>query len=261
MNILFRIAASAARLGRAAACALLTFSCAALAQTPTDPLNSPAWPDLQKRLGVAPLVFDARVEVIAPETAEDPMNVPVTVRTDALPDVERVLVIADLNPILKVLEFEPLKSAPRLSFRMKLQQGSPVRALAKTKDGTWHVGGTWVDTDGGGCTAPSVGRSSGNWTDSLGKVESRQFSQASGSRIKLRVMHPMDTGLAPGIPAFYLETLVLRDARGTEWARITTYEPVSENPVFSVDFATTPPPLKLIGRDNNGNRVESALQQ
>jgi sulfur-oxidizing protein SoxY len=261
MNIRSCIATCGRRFGRAAACALFLVAGAASAQSPADPLNSPGWPDLQKRLGLAPLVFDARVEVIAPETAEDPMNVPVTVRTDALPDVERVLVIADLNPILKVLEFEPLKSAPRLSFRMKLQQGSPIRALAKTRDGTWHVGGTWVDTDGGGCTAPSVGRSSGNWTDTLGKVESRQFPQASGARIKLRVMHPMDTGLAPGIPAFYLETLVLRDAQGGEWARITTYEPVSENPVFSVDFTTTPPPLKLVGRDNNGNRVESVLQQ
>ena len=255
----FRIAASLSRLAAIAALAL--GNAAGLAQPAADPLNSPAWPDLPARLGVGPLEFDPRVVVIAPETAEDPLNVPVTVRTDDLPDVERVLVVADLNPILKVLEFEPLKSAPRLSFRMKLQQGSPVRALAKTRDGRWHVGGTWVETDGGGCTAPSVGRSSGNRADTLGQVESRRFPQASGSRIKLRVMHPMDTGLAPGIPAFFIETLTLRDAQGGEWARITTYEPVSENPVFSIDFASSPPPLRLIGRDNNGNRVESALQQ
>jgi sulfur-oxidizing protein SoxY len=225
-----------------------------------DPLGSPAWPDQVRRLGLTAIVFDPRVEVIAPATAEDPMNVPVTVRTEGLPGVERLLVIADLNPILKVLEFEPLRSAPRLSFRMKLQQGSPVRALARTRDGVWHVGGTWVDTDGGGCTAPSVGRSSGQWADSLGKVESRRFAQASGSRIKLRVMHPMDTGLAPGIPAFFLEQLVIRDASGQDWARLTTYEPISENPVFSIDFAEAPPPLRLIGRDNNGNRVDSRLQ-
>jgi sulfur-oxidizing protein SoxY len=254
MNFPCRIAANVFAL------VLAALAGAAAAAEP-DPLNSPAWPDLVRRLGLAPLVFDARVEVIAPETAEDPMNVPVTVRTDALPDVERVLVIADLNPILKVLEFEPLKSAPRLSFRMKLQQGSPVRALARTRDGVWHAGGAWVDTDGGGCTAPSVGRTAGNWAETLGRVDSRQFPQSTGSRLKLRVMHPMDTGLAPGIPAFYIEQLVLRDARGEVWARLTTYEPVSENPVFSVDFASPPPPLRLIGHDNNGNRVESALQQ
>lgn len=231
------------------------------ADNKADPLHSPRWRDIQQELALSPLVFDERVEVLAPAVAEDALNVPVSIRIDRLPGVERVLVIADLNPILKVLEFEPLKSAPRLSFRMKLQQGSPVRALARTTDGVWHAGGTWVDTAGGGCTAPSLGRNSSNWADTLGKVESRQFPQATGRRLKLRVMHPMDTGLAPGIPVFHLEKLVLRDLHGQDWARLTTYEPVSENPVFSIDFPGTPPSLRLIGQDNNGNRVDSEVVQ
>lgn len=226
-----------------------------------DPLRSPRWTDIRQELGLSPLVFDHRVEVLAPAVAEDPLNVPVSVRITDLPDVRMVLVIADLNPILKVLEFEPLKSAPRLSFRMKLQQGSPVRALARTGDGVWHAGGTWVETSGGGCTAPSVGRSAGNWAETLGQVDSRRFPQSTGHRLKMRVMHPMDTGLAPGIPAFHLEQLVLRDASGADWARLTTYEPISENPVFSVDFAQAPPALRLLGRDNNGNRIDSELGQ
>ena len=240
------------------ACAAL-FTGPAPATEADDPLKSPRWADLKRELGLTRLVFDPRVVVLAPATAEDPLNVPVSIRIDDLAGIERVLVIADLNPILKVLEFEPLKSAPRLSFRMKLQQGSPIRALVKTRDGTWHAGGTWVDTAGGGCTAPSVGRSAPNWTETLGKVESRQFTQAGGRRLKLRVMHPMDTGLAPGIPAFHLEQLVLRDEAGADWVRLTTYEPVSENPVFSVDFGSAPPALRLVGRDNNGNRVDSEV--
>lgn len=224
-----------------------------------DPLKSPRWADLRRELDLTRLEFDPRVVVLAPATAEDPLNVPVSIRIDGLAEIERVLVIADLNPILKVLEFEPLKTAPRLSFRMKLQQGSPIRALVKTRDGVWHAGGSWVDTAGGGCTAPSLGRSAPNWTETLGQVESRQFAQASGRRLKLRVMHPMDTGLAPGIPAFHLEQLVLRDEAGDDWVRLTTYEPVSENPVFSVDFTATPPALRLVGRDNNGNRVDSEV--
>ncbi|HET6718628.1 MAG TPA: quinoprotein dehydrogenase-associated SoxYZ-like carrier [Rhodocyclaceae bacterium] len=231
----------------------------ATADDTADPLRSPRWPDIRQELGLAPLVFDRRVEVLAPATAEDPLNVPVSVRIADLPDVRLVLVIADLNPILKVLEFEPLKSAPRLSFRMKLQQGSPIRALARTGDGVWHAGGTWVETSGGGCTAPSLGRSAGNWAETLGQVDSRRFPQSTGHRLKLRVMHPMDTGLAPGIPAFHLEQLVLRDASGADWARLSTYEPISENPVFSVDFTEAPPALRLVGRDNNGNRIDSEL--
>lgn len=246
---------------RALLAAALLIPALASGEDALDPLRSPRWPDIRQQLGLSPLVFDRRVEVLAPAVAEDPLNVPVSVRIGDLPGVQKILVIADLNPILKVLEFEPLKSAPRLSFRMKLQQGSPVRALVLTGDGVWHAGGTWVETSGGGCTAPSLGRSAGNWAETLGQVDSRRFPQSSGHRLKLRVMHPMDTGLAPGIPAFHLEQLALRDASGADWARLLTYEPISENPVFSVDFAQAPPALRLVGRDNNGNRIDSELGQ
>lgn len=227
-----------------------------------DPLRSPSWSDVRLKIaGDAPVVFDPRVEVLAPAVAEDSLNVPVTVALNALPDVKRVVVIADLNPILKVLEFEPLRAMPRLSFRLKLQQGSPVRALAQTADGVWHVGGVWVDAAGGGCTAPSVGRSSGTWADTLGEVDARWWQKADGQRLKFRVMHPMDTGLAPGIPAFFIERLVLRDGEGGDWARIITYEPVSENPLFSLEFDRAPPELTLVGADNNGNRIRVEVRR
>lgn len=94
-----------------------------------DPLNSSRWPDLQREyLNDAPVAFDPRIEVLAPKVAEDSMNVPVTVRLKGLPDVKRVLVIADFNPIVKVLDFQPLLAQPGLSFRIKLQQASPIRA-------------------------------------------------------------------------------------------------------------------------------------
>ena len=43
--------------------------------------------------------------------------------------------------------------------------------------------------------------------------------------------------------------------------RLQTFEPVSENPVFSFDFAQAPPgPLRVLGVDNNGNRIESVIE-
>lgn len=231
------------------------------AAAPADPLASPAWPDLRRQLlGGAEVVFDPRVEVLAPKVAEDSLNVPVTVRVRDLAGVTKIIVVADLNPIVKVLEFEPLKAVPRISFRLKLQQASPVRALVRTGDGAWHVGGVWVDAAGGGCTAPSVGRTAGNWADTLNQVDARAWQSQGMSRIKLRVMHPMDTGLAPGIPAFYLQRLTLRDDRGEEWLRLATFEPVSENPMFSFEFDAPTPPLRLEGGDNNGNRVDVRVQ-
>ena len=65
-----------------------------------------AWPELKREhLGAnAKVVFDQRVEVQGPSFAEDPMNVPITVRVKGLPDVQRVVVLVDRNPIRKVLE-------------------------------------------------------------------------------------------------------------------------------------------------------------
>jgi sulfur-oxidizing protein SoxY len=248
---------------------------AAWAATPADPFDgdpfkSFQWPELKKEfLGPkARTVFDARVKVQGPAFAEDPMNVPITVSTD-LPGVQRIVVLVDRNPIRKVLELQPLAAQPAVSFRFKLEQASPVRAVVQTADGLWHVGGTLVDSAGGGCTVAGATRADGSWTQTLGQVSGRVFSGGSSSapggdaaaRLRVRIMHPMDTGLVGGIPAFYVSRLSVRDAGDRELLRIHTFEPVSENPVFSFDFAKAPPgPLRITGVDNNGNRIESKVE-
>ncbi len=246
----------------------------ALAATPADafegdPFKSFQWPGLKKEfLGPrARTLFDARVKVQGPAFAEDPMNVPITVSTD-LPGVQRIVVLVDRNPIRKVLELQPLAAQPAVSFRFKLEQASPVRALVLTADGLWHVGGTWVDSAGGGCTVSGATRADGSWTQTLGQVSGRVFAGAStapgadaAARLRVRIMHPMDTGLVGGIPAFYVSRLSVRDAADRELLRIQTFEPVSENPVFSFEFAKAPPgPLRIVGVDNNGNRIDSRVE-
>ena len=230
-----------------------------------DRFKSFQWPEMRKEfLGAnARVRFDDRVRVKGPSFAEDPMNVPVTVATD-LPGVQWLVVLVDRNPIRKVLEMQPVAALPALSFRFKLEQASAVRALVRTADGVWHVGGTWIDSAGGGCTVPGAGRADGSWTQTLGQVSGRMFSAApgleSGARLRIRVMHPMDTGLVKGIPAFYVSKLSVRDATDAELLKLQTYEPVSENPVLSFDFARAPRgPLRIVGVDNNGNRIDSRV--
>jgi sulfur-oxidizing protein SoxY len=241
--------------------------------TEGDPFKSLQWPELRKEfLGAkARAVFDERVRVLGPVFAEDPMNVPVTISTD-LPGVQRVLVLVDRNPIRKVLELQPLLAQPAVSFRFKLEQASPVRAAVLTADGLWHVGGALIDSAGGGCTAPGATRADGSWTQTLGQVSGRLFSSPAPApggegaaasaltRLRLRVMHPMDTGLVGGVPAFYVSKLSVRDAQDQELLRLATFEPISENPVFSFDFSKPPlRPLRISGVDNNGNRIDSKL--
>jgi sulfur-oxidizing protein SoxY len=71
----------------------------------------------------------------------------------------------------------------------------------------------------------------------------------------------MDTGLVAGVPAFFVNKLSVQDGAGHELARLRAYEPLSENPVLSFDFAQAPPGgVKVVGTDNNGNRIRSHLQ-
>jgi sulfur-oxidizing protein SoxY len=237
-----------------------------------DPYQSHPWPDMRREfLGrQAKVRFDARVKVQGPAFAEDPMNVPITVSATGLEGVQRIVVLVDRNPIRKVLEYLPAAALPSVSFRFKLEQASPVRAAALTRDGIWHVGGTWVDSAGGGCTVPGATRKDGSWAQTLGQSSGRLFASvpqgegsaaASLARLRVRVMHPMDTGLVGGVPAFYLSRLAVVDGRGRELLRLATFEPVSENPVFSFDFPGRPEgSLRLVGLDNNGNRIAGQIE-
>ena len=52
-----------------------------------------------------------------------------------------------------------------------------------------------------------------------------------------------------------------RDATDRELLRLQTFEPVSENPVFSFDFPSRPAgTLRIVGTDNNGNRIDAKLE-
>ena len=232
-----------------------------------DPFKSHPWPQMRREfIGAQAVVrFDDRVRVQGPAFAEDPMNVPISLRVDpALGPVDEIVVLVDRNPIRKVLSFFPLQALPALAFRFKLEQASPVRAVVRLRDGRWVAGGTWVDSAGGGCTVSGATRKDGSWSQTLGEVSGRLFSSAPGSeaasRLRFRVMHPMDTGLVGGIPAFFVNRLSVRDKQDRELARVQAFEPVSENPVFSFDFAVPPPGgVRVVGTDNNGNRISAQL--
>ncbi|MGB0848631.1 MAG: quinoprotein dehydrogenase-associated SoxYZ-like carrier [Thiolinea sp.] len=232
------------------------------ASSPADPLNSPNWNLMHQRfLKNGPVVFDERVEILAPDSAEDSLNVPISFKAGKLGKVEEIVVFADLNPIQLVLKFIPGEIEPNLSFRMKLQQGSPIRVAARTPDNVWHVGSVYVDAAGGGCTEPSVGMASGDWMSTLGHVSARLWERDSGNRLRVKVMHPMDTGLADGIPRFHIEKLVLKDTDSERvMGGLELYEPVSENPMLSLDVGKKRRFI-LSGRDNNGNLIDAKIVQ
>lgn len=242
----------------AAALALLLAGLAPAADFPDypdDPLESPSWEAMAyQHLGPdANIVFDDRVQVSAPAYAENSLATPVSVTAPELEQVEKIVVIADLNPISKILEYYPVQAAPAIAFRFKIQQATPVRAAMRTADGVWHVGGRWISAQGGGCTAASVAAANPVWLTRLMEVSGEIWPRPEQQmRLRFRVIHPMDTGLAAGIPAFYITDVTVASASGETLARLKPYEPISENPVLTLDLDYRGP-LKLSGRDNNGN--------
>ena len=226
-----------------------------------DPLNSPSWKLMHEvMLNSEPVIFDNRVVVNTPNFAEDALNVPVSINANEISNIQEIVVFADLNPIQRVLDFKPINSNASISFRIKVEQSTPVRAAVKTSDGVWYVGGKWLDAAGGGCTVSSNGMAAGTWPLTLMNVSSRVWENDTEDRLRFRVMHPMDTGLAPGVPEFYLQTVNIIDQNGKQVANLQTYQPLSENPVFTIDVKKDVElPLVVQGIDNNGNKLNASI--
>lgn len=230
-----------------------------------DPLHSPMWNFHQARLlGHAPYQFDERVKVISPPFAEDARQVPITVDARALgTDVVKVVAWAELNPIAHLFTFTPTGPvAPRLAINIRVEQATPLRAAALTRDGVWHVGSTRIEAAGGGCTAPGATRSQPGWEERLGQISGARFplnNGEKGSRLRLKVSHPMDNGLSSGVPEFFIEYAELRDTSGAVLARLELQPSVSENPSLTLQLGDEQPGQQLWLRDNNGNTFTATL--
>ncbi|MGQ0673825.1 MAG: quinoprotein dehydrogenase-associated SoxYZ-like carrier [Hyphomicrobium sp.] len=234
------------------------------AAPPADPLASPMWKELAHRyFGDAAIVFDDRVKVVVPGIVENQAQVPVTADARALDGVTEMIVFADLNPIQLVLTFAPVDASPYVAFRMKVEQATPVRAAARTADGTWHVGGVHLEASGGGCSSPAMARLDADWSATVGQAQGRLWREAGGlARARFRVRHPMDTGLArDNTPAYFIEDVTLSGGGGQPLARLKLYEPVSEDPTLTLllRLPAGDAGLDIEGRDNNGAIFRSSL--
>ena len=229
-----------------------------------DPLGSVMWNDMRARFFAgARIEFDEQVKIAVPRIVENQAQVPVTADARALGRVVSLMVFADLNPIQHVLTLSPVQADPYIAFRMKVEQATPVRAAALTPDGVWHVGSAYVDAAGGGCSAPAMARKDADWSETVGQAQGRLWREAGGAtRVKLRIRHPMDTGLTKdNIPAFYIERLEMKRASGEPLAELEMFEPVSEDPTVTmlVKLPLADTAVAVEGRDNNGGVYRSVI--
>ena len=73
--------------------------------------------------------------------------------------------------------------------------------------------------------------------------------------------HPMDTGLADGIPVFYMNTIKVTAPDGTALANIEMFEPISENPTLTIKPLVDDNINELLvyARDTEANEFEFSL--
>lgn len=221
---------------------------------PADPLASPMWEYQARRLfGDAPVRFDPAVKVDIPEIAENQRVFPVTIDARALAQVRRIVLFADLNPIPVAVDYTPRAAAPFLATRIKLDQRTPVRAAVLTADGVWHVGGSWIDAAGGGCSAPPVSRVKGDWSDHLGEMRGAAWRLSdTETRLRVTLRHPMDTGLVENIPAYNIERLTVTGAKSEPLADLAVFGSVAEDPAFTLIVEEGQGPFAIAARDTAG---------
>ncbi|WP_375464762.1 quinoprotein dehydrogenase-associated SoxYZ-like carrier [uncultured Methylobacterium sp.] len=202
-------------------------------------------------LGGRPAVFDERVQVVLPPVTEDQTHVPVTVDARDLGRADEILLIADLNPFPLTLRLEPVAAASFIALRMKIEQGTPIRAAVRQGD-LWHVGGRYLDAAGGYSVPPVVEKKT-DWK-SLGNTRAEIWREPEGLRLRLRITHPMDNGMIPGVSVFFIETLAVSDAAGAPMAKLTLSEAIADDPTLTL-LLDAPPSgdvLTIAGRNTGG---------
>jgi sulfur-oxidizing protein SoxY len=176
----------------------------AWAQAP-DPDASPIWQKVHSDLfGGAPI--DTARGVIALETpprAEDAAIVPIAIRGAFAQSperfIDRVWLLIDNNPspIAAVFEFTRESGRADIETRIRIEQYTYVRAIARTNDGRLHMVANYVKASGG-CSAPA-GKDAVAAKANLGKMRLRvddATEDGQPARAQLMVSHPNDSGLA-----------------------------------------------------------------
>jgi sulfur-oxidizing protein SoxY len=196
--------------------------------------------------------FEANADqVIALETpvrAEDASVVPIAIRArfaqSAQRRIDKVWLIVDHNPSPMAAEFEftPDSGRADIETRIRIEEYTFVRAIARTNDGKLYMVANYVKASGG-CSAPA-GKDPAVAKANLGKMRLRvEEKPVAGKPVlaQLMVSHPNDTGLAMdqltrmyAPPHFVRRVEVRYDGKPVMTADVDFA--ISENPNFRFYF-------------------------
>ncbi len=183
------------------------------------------------------------VKVIVPDRAMDAALVPVTVQLAGKKRVVGLTVFVDNNPapLVGTFHFGPAISPDQVRFRVRVNDVTPIHAVAETEDGTLLSASHFVKA-AGGCSAPSTGQSA-DIAAKIGQMQLRRTRGLEGSSIpsQLMISHPnyngaqMTPGAANLIPARYLETVTVKTG-GVKVFDFASDISLSEDPVINFNY-------------------------
>lgn len=222
-----------------------------------NPLVTEAWQDiLDLEFDGAKVVYDESVGLSLPAQVDEAYSVPMVIdMRNADFEVAEIALFVENNPFPQVARIYPAQPIHAIGFNIRLDQTTPVRVAAMDQDGVWHVTHreVLVNLPGGCQVAPPRSYLS------IGEVAMRQFVRPDGvSRLKLKIGHPMHTGLATNqstgevIPAHYIDQMTIGGHEG-DLATMTLWASVAADPAFVFDLPEKQRSIRVNADDTNGD--------
>lgn len=198
-----------------------------------------------------PIALDTGAAVIsleAPARAADGAVVPIAIRAQFAQSetrfIDRIWLVVDQNPspLGAMFTLTPDSGRADIETRIRLEEYSHVRAIARTNDGKLHMAASFVKA-AGGCSAPA-GKDAEIAKANIGKMRlSVEPTADPGQPLlgRLMISHPNDSGLAMDqltrlyAPAHFVRSVEIKYAGKLVLAADVDFT-LSENPNFRFYF-------------------------
>ena len=196
------------RLSRALLGGLLALAAASTGADEAPPTleSSAIWDKLRATLfAERPINTDAApvLALDAPVRADDAAIVPISIRTPGPRSdrrfVRKIYLVIDGNPspVAAIFTFAPDSGRADLETRVRIEQYTPIRAIAEMDDGELFMVARFIKASGG-CSAPA-GKDAAAALANVGKMRLRLDQGATlgePNLVQLMISHPNTSGLA-----------------------------------------------------------------
>lgn len=228
---------------RVVAVLMAALSSAASAATDESAVdNSDIWPKVKASLFGEREVKEAPASVLelrTPARAADAATVPISVKVGHGPNapaVKALYLVIDKNPspIAAVFRFTEESGRAYVETRVRIEDYSPVRAVAELENGELYVTSKFVKASGG-CSAPAQKANDGQRVGKMRLTMEDGFSSDLSRLVRFSMIHPNHSGLAMDqstrhyTPAWYVRTIKINYAGRTIMEADVDFS-LSENP-------------------------------